>query len=340
MSLLLILFVAPLLLMTLLFHMIPALTRPDLFFAVTVQPEFRRTPQGHRILRRFRVILWSCAIAAIVLELTTGLALAALLIQAAGCLGSFINAHAQTQTHRVAPNPVIAVDLSAPTERLPGGPITALLPIAFIAALGIWVALHWDRLPPRFPVHWGFRGADRWVVTTPSTVFGLLAVQASLCLMLLGIAWGLLHWSRRISTAGPSAASERLFRRRILLWLVAAEYLLAAPACFAVFEPSGLFLKIWFVAIAAGVLTILVSLLRAGQGGTRAFAAAGGTPTGDRTPDDCWKLGLIYVNPADPSILVEHRFGIGYTVNLGNRRALLLLALILLPATIALIFLR
>jgi uncharacterized membrane protein len=39
----------------------------------------------------------------------------------------------------------------------------------------------------------------------------------------------------------------------------------------------------------------------------------------DGTPDDCWKLGLVYFNPADPAVMVEKRFGVGYTVNFGNR---------------------
>ena len=38
---------------------------------------------------------------------------------------------------------------------------------------------------------------------------------------------------------------------------------------------------------------------------------------------------MIYVNREDPSILVEHRFGFGYTLNLGNRWAIVVLVLIL-----------
>ena len=30
---------------------------------------------------------------------------------------------------------------------------------------------------------------------------------------------------------------------------------------------------------------------------------------------------MFYVNKEDPSILVEHRFGLGYTLNFGNRKA-------------------
>jgi uncharacterized membrane protein len=39
----------------------------------------------------------------------------------------------------------------------------------------------------------------------------------------------------------------------------------------------------------------------------------------DGTPDECWKFGLLYYNPPDPAVMVEKRFGVGYTVNFGNR---------------------
>ena len=49
--------VLALVLMSGLFHMVPAVTRPDLFFAVTVAPDFRGTPDARRILRRYRTIV-------------------------------------------------------------------------------------------------------------------------------------------------------------------------------------------------------------------------------------------------------------------------------------------
>jgi uncharacterized membrane protein len=36
------------------------------------------------------------------------------------------------------------------------------------------------------------------------------------------------------------------------------------------------------------------------------------------------------VNPADPAIMVEGRFGVGYTMNLGNRVAQVLMTIYLL----------
>jgi uncharacterized membrane protein len=43
------------------------------------------------------------------------------------------------------------------------------------------------------------------------------------------------------------------------------------------------------------------------------------TSASDGTPDKCWKLGQIYINPNDPALVVEKRFGVGYTLNFGNR---------------------
>ena len=55
-------------------------------------------------------------------------------------------------------------------------------------------------------------------------------------------------------------------------------------------------------------------------------------PAGDRTPDECWKWGLFYYNPADPDVWVEKRIGIGWTFNFGHPRAWFILGAILLFA--------
>lgn len=47
----------------------------------------------------------------------------------------------------------------------------------------------------------------------------------------------------------------------------------------------------------------------------------------DVDEDRCWKGGLIYINREDPSIFVEKRFGVGWTLNLGNPRGYIVLFL-------------
>ena len=96
------------------------------------------------------------------------------------------------------------------------------------------------------------------------------------------------------------------------------------------------FLIALLVVSLAGV-PVLVSL---GQGGARLEGAADAAPLPDALADDrYWKLGLLYFNRADPSFLVEHRFGIGYTLNLANKTAVVclvaFLGLLLAVATAA-----
>ncbi len=90
------------------------------------------------------------------------------------------------------------------------------------------------------------------------------------------------------------------------------------------------------VAWAAGALLLflIVSIIRImrmhGQGGAlREDGSAAAPLTGSLTDNRHWVLGLFYVDKDDPSMMVEKRFGIGYTLNWGNRNALLLLTMLL-----------
>lgn len=79
------------------------------------------------------------------------------------------------------------------------------------------------------------------------------------------------------------------------------------------------------IAIIPGVIAIAVTavLMWLGQGGSRMSSAErpetdSTEPVGDRTEERFWKLGVFYFNRHDPSVMVEKRFGFGYTVNLAH----------------------
>jgi uncharacterized membrane protein len=46
------------------------------------------------------------------------------------------------------------------------------------------------------------------------------------------------------------------------------------------------------------------------------------------TDENSWKGGVFYVNRADPALFVQKRFGIGYTINFGNRWAWLVMGIL------------
>jgi uncharacterized membrane protein len=48
---------------------------------------------------------------------------------------------------------------------------------------------------------------------------------------------------------------------------------------------------------------------------------------GQKPPDDGWN-GIFYSNPDDPALFVPKRYGVGYTLNFGNRWSWVVLVLI------------
>jgi uncharacterized membrane protein len=152
------------------------------------------------------------------------------------------------------------------------------------------------------------------------------------------------HASRRVHASGDAAARERRFRTANLVLLLGAEYLLAlvfaGVSLLPIFGGSiGAMTIAWIIIEWVLVLASLVVLLRLGQGGSRG-AQPSSTAIGDRTADAQWRWGIFYVNRDDPALFVEKRFGIGYTLNFGNPRAWLVLALIAVAPIVSVLVAR
>jgi len=93
------------------------------------------------------------------------------------------------------------------------------------------------------------------------------------------------------------------------------------------------------VVIVFALFNLIRILKRYGQGGALIERGSVDAPLTDGLADNVhWVWGLFYVDRGDPSIMVEKRFGIGYTFNYGNRMAILITAtfLVLFLSLIAL----
>ena len=85
------------------------------------------------------------------------------------------------------------------------------------------------------------------------------------------------------------------------------------------------------IVIVFALFCLIRILKRYGQGGALIERASVDAPLTDGLADNAhWVWGLFYVDRDDPSIMVEKRFGIGYTFNYGNRTAILIVGTVLL----------
>ena len=334
------------------FYLLPGLTRHDLFFAITVPQDFRKTPEGRTILRPYHHAVWIHSLIAAGLVLA-GVArnnflllLSGIYWQLVGMLVAFLRGRKHTQPYAVHPSMQREAALAPRASGLLGNWPLQLGPFVILTAAAIFISRRWNSLPVRFPVHWGITGQpDRWATRDFLGVYGAMLTAFVLCAMLALLSYAMVHWSRQIRAGGEAATNEARFRQVQIGILLSTEYLIALLFSWLSLLPlrsnptmTPVATSLIFLGVLAYVVTIIWLLKHTGQGGVElagggagAEIPSGAPPIGDRTPDECWKAGMVYVNRDDPAILVEKRFGIGYTLNFGNPRSWLVLGAILIP---------
>ncbi|HEX5109409.1 MAG TPA: DUF5808 domain-containing protein [Vicinamibacterales bacterium] len=319
----------------LLFHLIPRLSRPDILFGVTVSEAYV-AGVGRTLVSRYRMTVWAGAAAALAILLLlqspqddSG---RGAMLMTGVMTGSIVFAHVAWQlarqkarAHALPPSDVRVASLVTRDTSLPGGALFAAGPFAILLATALLRYAYLDEVPD---------GPDT------ANPFGQLVFGAVFVAMMLTMAVTLARRSRQIAADGPAASAEQRFRRVNILGLVLAAYA-AAILLSAVTVKSipgfgdTLSGRGWFVLVPLMLLNfgVTVWMLRVGQGGLRAVAPAARREVhGDATPDHAWIFGMYYVNPRDPAMWVENRFGLGYTLNFGNWRAwLLIVAMMLFP---------
>lgn len=165
--------------------------------------------------------------------------------------------------------------------------------------------------------------------------FPVLALVVSSLFSLLALFTAGAKHSLRDGTGSYSAEAQdafQLFITRLLCWmailfcalltLISVQIVRVALSATNSIGP-----EIWW---ATGILVIfmltgLIRIMRKyGQGGSfREYGSAETPLTGALTDNDHWLWGLFYFNRDDASIMVEKRFGVGYTLNYAKSSAIL-----------------
>lgn len=319
------------------FHAMPRFSRPDILFAVTV-PEAFAAGAGRTLVARYRAIVWSGAAAALAIGLLLpawlpGSGRGALLVMGpvAGnmivALAAWLWAHRKARAHAVPPSDVRVASLAPRDTSLPGGTLFAVGPFAILLATALLVYTYRDEVPDG-----------------PRTITSFLALGGVYVAITLIIALSMARWTRQIAVDGPAAAAEQRFRRVNVFSLVLVGYGVAIQLSAMTIESIPAFggtpgASAGFVLLPLMLMNFGIGfwMFRVGQGGQRAVAPAARQEVhGDATPDHAWKVGgLVYFNPRDPAVWVENRIGPGYGLNMGNPRAWLLIAGMMLAPMIA-----
>lgn len=234
--------------------------------------------------------------------------------------------------------PDAAVHIAWPVFAIISGLIGGTLAVGY-------AALHYGDMPARVPTHFGPGGwPDAWA---PRSLWTVMVLPVGTLVM--GVALGIValltaHAKRAIRSRdqGVSAAAQLRFRAAMTRYLsgmgILTTMMMLGLSIGAVRvsmrQADGLPTAVMWPMV--GLLMVyavggsLYLMFRYGQGGARLERGAGHAPLTDGLADNRrWVLGAFYVNRDDPSVFVEKRFGIGYTINFGNPKAVALLVLFL-----------
>jgi uncharacterized membrane protein len=334
----------------------PAVTKPTVQFGVRIPPE--RTgatvigDQRRAYFRRTAAVGVLCTVMAVLLAVhgSRWSPMLVVPIEVAADIGCLLVARRRITAVKRAERwfaglrPTVVADTSWRADP-PLFPVRWLIPALTVTAATVLVGvLRYPELPGRLADGFGAWAAPgHRVPKTPVTAFALVFAQLWVTALWTTIML-IIYRSRPDIEAADPAASVRRYRRFLarcstamlaLVTLIDLSLLLAALRNWQVYRLSGADAALPFLPYAVGLLVLVTFILRSGQGGFRLAADGGGPPdpakrTGlaDRDDDRFWKGGLIYVNRDDPALMVGARFGVGWTFNLANRAAWLLLSAI------------
>jgi len=317
----------------------PFLARPGIFFGVTVDPGFPRTAEAKGILSVYRAIVVATAIATLITahvvawigasaqgtKAATTFSSCAILFTVQ--LAAWLIASRQTRRFARQPSLVRTASLQPGERSLPGGLWFFGGPILISLMAGVVLAFRWESIPSSFAIVWDQDGNPiRWA--SRAAILSVLIATASLNLLLMLISYKATFQSR---------SSGSHFQRTSYIGAMAIAYSLSIESIgltvlnvlnvnrVAIGVNTGFIVVVLPLLIMMSIMFYLFRLSPA-----VASAREGGF-AGDGTKDECWKLGgIIYFNPDDSSFFVESRLGVGWNVNVANKRFWFLLAVVLL----------
>lgn len=202
--------------------------------------------------------------------------------------------------------------------------VLLLIPV-FIATLAV-VWFGYPYMADSIPTHFGISGPDRWASKSWQTVLSPVALE-----LLLGV---LILFTRRAPASvkgNPNAAPGYAQYRKMMNILLIVFCLLSEILFFLMVLSFITPVKpLWFTILSLVDLGFLIMMILFYVRFVRSKHASG--PILD--DDGKWIWGLFYFNRSDPSIFVEKRVGIGFTVNMARPIAWIVLVGIILIAVL------
>jgi len=213
------------------------------------------------------------------------------------------------------------------------------VPIVLTLALIAFTYMSYDQIPDVFASHWNAKGeVDGWSEKSRLSVIFLPIVLLGMQLMFWGMAAGINASKVQLSAQDKKKSVQREIAQRKygLLFLVAMNYsvtiLYSVLQYTTIIQQEESLSAFNFTFIAFMVITFvgLLFFIWKVSKHNEQFESIKSNETAVND-DQYWKWGVVYYNSNDPSLFVQKKHGVGWTINIGNKWSYVILLLPILP---------
>lgn len=204
--------------------------------------------------------------------------------------------------------------------------ILCAIPLVITLLVCIYTASKYNSMPDIIPTHWGISGEpDAYSQKSFSTVFGVIFMSILAGLIIYFSSILSLKTRAKLNTDNVNESKklhlDYLNKMSITFLLLNLSIaLLFIESLIAMVNSSNLNL---FTMIFATTLLIVSSIYQVYLYYKSPSKSKNAVYSIDDN-DDNWLFGSIYNNPNDPSLFVQKRFGVGWTVNIGTTKGKLI----------------
>ncbi|MFC3802287.1 DUF1648 domain-containing protein [Cohnella sp. GCM10012308] len=213
-----------------------------------------------------------------------------------------------------------------------------LIQLAIVLACVVSVLLHWDVIPDPVPTHFGIAGeADAYSPKSFGAVFMLNIVQLGLIGVFMLVNMTIRQARQQLDPARPEASREKQlqFRKANSVFIYALSLFVVVMLGLG----QAVTLYGWPVSHLSPAMLLLPALLILAVFGFVWYVTRHGLDEATNTPrvqeDEAWRGGFFYYNKADPALMVEKRYGVGWTINFAHPiGALIFVGILIVPIAI------
>ncbi|NFB58283.1 DUF1648 domain-containing protein [Clostridium botulinum] len=253
---------------------------------------------------------------------------------------------------------VIAVDTEFSSENANKSLISPwcfLIPVAIILITIFMNIKAYPNLPKKVATHWDFNGNVNGYQNKSTFLIYQMPLMELFITSIFFLCYKIIGWSKKqISAVNPEESKTRnkLFRRILSIYMTfsaIAMTIFLSIINFQIMKVIDINDKYMMYFSLIFTLSIIIATIllgvKVGQGGSNLklnYKNDNKNNFINKDDDDHWILGnTIYYNKEDPSLFIEKRFGIGWTINAGRPLGLIIymsLILIIIVSIIASFF--